>query len=145
MKDLFKTSLIIFISILLFSCDNDDGMSDNQNVCTYEGLTFFDGTTQTLIPESQLTTELFLNGGGSGIPEIEIYETTNPGNIWLLTTAVTANSSASGTLGINNTNYTVAVTCQRSGTAVGDEFRFDVVTTNGLEGELCVVLDEIIP
>lgn len=145
MKHLIKTSLLIFISVLLFSCDNDDGMADNQNVCTYEGLTFFDGTTQTLIPESQLTTELFLNGSGNGIPEIEIYETTNPGNIWLLTKAVTANSSDGGTLGLGNTNYTVAVTCQRSGTAVGDEFRFDVVTANGLEGELCVVLDAIIP
>ncbi|GAK98701.1 hypothetical protein JCM19275_2841 [Nonlabens ulvanivorans] len=39
----------------------------------------------------------------------------------------------------------MTVTCQRAGTAVGDEFRFDVVTVGGLEGELCVVIDAVIP
>ncbi len=145
MKYLVKASLLFFMSILFLSCDNDDGMADNQNQCNYQGLTFDDGSTQTLLPESQLQTELFPNNGGPGVAAVEVYETTNPGNIWLLTDAVTLNSVGPGTLGINGTNYTVTVTCQRAGTAVGDEFRFDVVTTGGLEGELCVVIDAVIP
>lgn len=145
MKYLVKASLLFFMSILFLSCDNDDGMADNQTQCNYQGLTFDDGSTQTLLPESQLQTELFPNNGGPGIAAVEVYETTNPGNIWLTTSAVTLNAVGPGTLGINGTNYTVTVTCQRAGTAVGDEFRFDVVTTGGLEGELCVVIDAVIP
>jgi len=134
------------MSILFLSCDNDDGMADNQNVCTFEGLTFFDGTTQTLLPETDLQTEFFPNNGGPGIPAVEIFEITNPGNIWLITDVVTLNAVGPGTLGINGTNYPVTVTCQRAGTAVGEEFRFDVVTvTGGFEGELCVVIDNVTP
>lgn len=145
MKSLLKVSLLLFISLTMLSCDNDDGMADNQSQCNYQGLTFDDGSTQTLIPEAQLQTELFPNNGGPGVAAVEVYETSNPGNIWLLTEAVTLNAVGPGTLGINGTNYTVTVTCQRAGTAVGDEFRFDVVTTGGLEGELCVVIDAVIP
>ncbi|PQJ31539.1 hypothetical protein BST92_06190 [Nonlabens arenilitoris] len=145
MKSLLKVSLLLFISLTMLSCDNDDGMADNQSQCNYQGLTFDDGSTQTLIPEAQLQTELFPNNGGPGVAAVEVYETSNPSNIWLLTEAVTLNAVGPGTLGINGTNYTVTVTCQRAGTAVGDEFRFDVVTTGGLEGELCVVIDAVIP
>ncbi|MGJ8683066.1 MAG: hypothetical protein ACSHWW_00485 [Nonlabens sp.] len=146
MKYLVKVSLLLFMSIAFLSCDNDDGMADNQNQCNYQGLTFFDGTTNTLLPEAQLQTELFPNNGGPGVAAVEVYETTNPGNIFLTTSAVTLNAVGPGTLGINGTNYAVTVTCQRAGTAVGDEFRFDVVTvTGGFEGELCVVIDAVVP
>jgi hypothetical protein len=146
MKYLFKISILLLMSLFLYSCDNDDGMADNQNQCNYEGLTFFDGSTQTLLPEAQLQTELFPNNNGPGIAAVEVYETTNPGNIFLTTGAVTLNATGSGTLGVNGTNYAVTVTCQRAGTTVGDEFRFDVVTVSGgFEGELCVLIDAVIP
>ncbi|QJP33588.1 hypothetical protein F0365_03765 [Nonlabens sp. Ci31] len=146
MKYLFKLPVYFFLSVLLFSCDNDDGMADNQNLCTYQGLTFFDGTTQTLLAEAQLQTELFPNNNGPGVAAVEVYETTNPGNIYLTTGAVTLNAIGPGNLGINGTNYPVTVTCQRAGTAVGDEFRFDIVTVSGgFEGELCVVIDAVVP
>ncbi|GAK98700.1 hypothetical protein JCM19314_2731 [Nonlabens ulvanivorans] len=98
MNYLVKASLLFFMSILFLSCDNDDGMADNQNQCNYEGLTFDDGSTQTLIPEAQLQTELFPNNGGPGVAAVEVYETSNPGNIWLLTDAVTLNAVGPGTL-----------------------------------------------
>jgi hypothetical protein len=71
------------MSLFLYSCDNDDRMADNQNHCNCEGLTFFDGRSPTLLPEAQLQTELFHNNNGPGIAAVEVYETTNPRNIFL--------------------------------------------------------------
>jgi hypothetical protein len=71
------------MSLFLYSCDNDDRMADNQNHCNCEGLTFFDGRSPTLLPEAQLQTELFHNNNGLGIAAVEVYETTNPRNIFL--------------------------------------------------------------
>lgn len=146
MKCLFKLPILLLMCLVLYSCDNDDGMAENQNQCNYEGLTFFDGSTQTLLTEAQLQTELFPNNNGPGIAAVEVYETTNPGNIFLTTGAVTLNATGPGTLGINGTNYAVTVTCQRAGATIGDEFRFDIVTVSGgFEGELCVLIDAVIP
>lgn len=146
MKYLIKVSMVVLLFIAFTSCDNDDGMAANQNQCNYEGLTFFDGSTNTLLPESQLQTEFFPNNGGPGVPAVEVYESSNPGNISLITDAVTLNATGPGTLVINGTTYNVTVTCQRAGTTVGEEFRFDVVTVSGgFEGELCVVIDAVNP
>ncbi|MDO6600225.1 hypothetical protein [Tenacibaculum sp. 1_MG-2023] len=147
MKTILKLTLLFTFFLTLFNCDNDNGNAPNQNICNYEGLTFLDSSnnTQTILPETQLQTDFFPNNGGPGIAAVEIYETSNPGNIWFITDVVTLNGTGTGTLGIGNTNYTVNVTCQRAGTMIGEEFRFDIVTTNGSEGELCVVIDNVTP
>ncbi|NRD21379.1 hypothetical protein HNV08_15085 [Winogradskyella eckloniae] len=140
MKFTLKIILLLVLSIAVFSCDNDDGNADNQNVCNYEGFTFLDtqNNTQTLIAEADLTTDFF--DTSSNGPEVEIYQTANPGDFWFVTTVVAANTSGTGSLSIGNTIHTVNVTCQRTGTGVGDEMRFDI-TGSGLEAEFCVVID----
>ena len=50
MKYLIQLSMVVLLFIAFTSCDNDDGMAANQNQCNYEGLTFFDGSTNTLLP-----------------------------------------------------------------------------------------------
>ena len=146
MKDLFKLPILLLIRLVFYGCDNDDGMADNQNQCNYQGLPFFDRSTPTLLPKAPLQTELFPNNKGPGIAAVEVYETTNPENIFLTRGTVTLNATGPGTLGINGTNYAVTLTCQRAGTTVGDEFRFDVVrVSGGFEGELCVLIDAVIP
>lgn len=147
MRSIDKILLLVLLVTLSFSCDNDDGNAPNENVCTYEGLTFEDmnNNTQTLISETDLQTEYFPNNGGPGIPAVEIYETNNPGNIWFLTDVVILNATGTGTMGIGGNAYTCTVTCQRTGTQVGDEMRFDVVLQNGDEAEFCVVIDSVNP
>lgn len=146
MKTNFKKIFLIFLAIITFSCDNDADPSPNDNQCNYEGFTFLDTSNniQTLIAEADLTTDFFPNNGGPGIPGIEIYETANPGNMNFITDVVTLNASGSGTLQLNGTNYAINVICQRAGTAVGDEFRFDL-TSNGVEAEFCVTIDNVTP
>ncbi|MCT4630978.1 hypothetical protein [Winogradskyella sp.] len=147
MKTIKKTLLLVLLITVSFSCDNDDGNAPNENVCTYEGLTFEDpnNNTNILIPEADLQTEYFPNNGGPGIPAVEIYETSNPGNLWFLTDVVTLNATGTGTIGIGGTNYPCTVICQRAGTQVGEEMRFDVVFNGGNEAEFCVVIDSVNP
>ena len=142
-------TVILFLSAILFigvSCDNDSNPSPNDNQCNYQGLTFLDtsNNTQTLIPETDLTTDFFPNGLGAGVGQVEIYKTANPSQMNFVTGVVTQGASGTGTLMLNGTNYNVTVICQRAGTAVGDEFRFDV-TASGVEAEFCVVIDNITP
>lgn len=140
MKTIFKTILVVLISLTIYNCDNDDGNAVNQDVCNYAGFTFYDtsNNTQTLIPESELTTD-FYNTSSNG-PEVEIYKTTDPGSFWFVTTVVAANVTGTGTLNVGGTVYPVNVTCQRTGNAVGEEMRYDI-TANGLEAEYCVIID----
>jgi len=139
MKNQIKTILILFI-ITIFSCDNDDGNSPNITACNYEGFTFLDtnNNNQTLIAEADLFTDFF-NTSSNG-PEVEIYETNNPGNFNFTTSVVTLNGTGTGVLNFNGNTYNVNVICQRTGSAVGDEMRFDV-TASGLEAEFCVIID----
>jgi len=139
MKTILKT-IILLLVITITSCDNDDPTTPNLNVCNYTGFTFLDtgNNTQTLIAEADLTTDFF-NTSSNG-PEVEIYETNNPGNFNFTTTVTTLNGTGTGTLVLNGNTYTVNVICQRTGTAVGDEMRFDL-TASGLEAEFCVVID----
>lgn len=132
--------------ILLFGCDNDDGNAPNQNQCNFAGLTFTDNnnSTNTLLAEANLTTDFFPNQNGNGIGAMEVYETANPSNFWFMTDVVTLNASGTATMGIGGTNYTVNVVCQRAGNAVGEEFRYDI-TSGGIEGELCIVIDNVTP
>lgn len=144
MKTILKTVVIVFISFAIFSCDNDSSPSPNDTQCNYQGLTFLDtsNNTQTLIPEADLTTELFPNNGGAGIAAVEIYGGTP--FVIFTTSAVTVGATENINLIVNGTNYPVTVTCQRAGTTVGDEFRYDV-TANNVEAEYCVIIDAVIP
>jgi len=143
MKTLFKTTLLI-LSLTFFSCDNDNNPSPNDTQCNYEGLTFLDtsNSTQTLIPEANLTTDFFPNNGGPGIAAVEIYGGTP--FVVFTTNAVTVGASENINLLINGNTYPVTVTCQRAGTLVGDEFRFDI-TANNVEAEYYVVIDSVNP
>jgi hypothetical protein len=139
-----KSMYYITILSIIFSfsnCDNDDGNAPNQNTCNYQGLTFLNTTkaTTTLIAESDLFTDFF-NTSSNG-PEVEIYETNNPGNFNFTTTTVNLNGTGTAILNYNGTTYTVDVTCQRIGNAIGQEIRFDL-TASGLEAELCVQIDD---
>jgi len=149
MKTIFKktihiVSIVLTILFIGSGCDNEADPSPNDNQCNYEGLTFLDtnDNTQTLIPEADLTTELFPNNGGTGIPAVEIYG--GSPFVVFTTNAVTVGATESINLIVNGTNYPVTVTCQRAGTAIGDEFRFDVVASN-VEAEYCVIIDSVTP
>jgi hypothetical protein len=134
--------MALLISFFYFtSCDNDDGNAPNQNICNYQGFTFLDtnNNTTTLIPESDLFTDFF-NTSSNG-PEVEIYDTNNPGDFNFVTTVTSLNGTGTGTLNYNGNTYTVNVTCQRTGNAIGDEMRFDI-TASGLEAEFCVIIDD---
>ncbi|AUC81852.1 hypothetical protein [Lacinutrix sp. Bg11-31] len=147
MKKILKTVLLFCIAFTFSNCDNDDDTTTpNVDVCSYQGLTFLDvsSNTQTLIPETDLTTD-YLTGGSNG-PEIEVYETSNPGNFNFTTTVVDDNTTGISTINYNgNTYLNIATTCQRgvtgtTGAVVGDEFRFDI-SGNGVEIELCIIVD----
>tara|TARA_R110001583_G_scaffold109032_4_gene257706 strand:+ start:2758 stop:3189 length:432 start_codon:yes stop_codon:yes gene_type:complete len=140
MKTLFKTITILCITLSLVNCNNDTPTTPNLTTCNYQGFTFLDtnNNTQTVIPESDLTTDFF-NTSSNG-PEVEIYQTSNPGGFNFTTTVTTLNGTGTGTLNYNGNTYTVNVTCQRTGTSVGDELRYDV-TASGLEVEFCVIID----
>lgn len=145
-----KKIFILCVSILLsFSCDNDDnGNAPNENSCTFQGATIEDlnNNTQTLIPESDLQTDYFTNNDGPGQPAVEVFDTTVPGNTFVVTRALTVGAVDSNPeIRINNVDYTGTVTCQRTGSIVGDELRFDLII-NGLgEAELCVIIDNVTP
>jgi len=143
MKTILKTIALLLV-ITITSCDNDSNPSPNDTQCNYEGLSFLDtnNNTQTLIPAADLTTDFFPNNGGPGIAAVEIYG----GNPFVVftTNAVTVGATETINLLVNGTTYSVTVTCQRAGTLVGDEFRFDV-TANNVEAEYCVVIDNVTP
>lgn len=147
MKTILKNTVTVVLflaSILLIgvSCDNEDAASPNDDQCTYEGLTFLDtnDNTQTLLPETDLTTEYFPNASNGA--EVEIYGGTP--FVVFATKAVTVNATENINIIINGTTYPITVTCQRAGTQVGEEFRFDL-TANNVEAEYCVVIDTVIP
>lgn len=148
MKKTLTSFLIGFITFV--SCDNDDNNNPNINDCVFDGLTIEDsnGTITTQISEADLQTEYFSSNGGPGVPGVEVYETSNPGNIWITTSATTVNAiDTNSTIGLNGTTYSCTVSCQRAGSQVGEEFRFDIVIPgfNNAEAELCVIIDSVVP
>lgn len=146
MKSILKSILLLAITLTLFNCDNDDDDAPNLDVCNYEGLTADIQGTVTLIPEADLMTDFFPNNGGPGVAAVEVYETTNPGSTFVVTSAVTDGAvDANAQIKIAGAFYTGVVTCQREGSAVGDELRLDIVLSSGEEAELCVVIDEVNP
>jgi len=144
MKKLLKVCLLVAVTFTLINCNNDTPTTPNLTVCNYQGLTFLDtgNNTQTLIPETDLTTDFFPNNGGPGIPAVEIYGGTP--FVVFTTNAVTVGATENINLIVNGNTYPVTVTCQRAGTLVGDEFRFDVAANN-VEAEYCVIIDSVNP
>ncbi len=130
---------ILFIGI---SCDNDNSPSPNDNQCNYQGLTYQDnnGNIITQIPDANLQTDYFTSASN-----IEIWDTTNPGDTFIVTNAVTIGAIDNNPqIKINNVNLTGVVTCQRAvNNAVGDELRLDIVITGGAEAELCITIDTV--
>ena len=146
MKSIFKSILLLAITLTLFNCDNDDGNAPNTSVCSYEGLTAEIPGTFTLIPETDLYTDYFPNNNGPGIGAYEVNQISNMGGTFFVTKAVTVGAVDSDPeIRINDTNYSGVVTCQRAGSAVGDEIRLDIVLASGEEVELCIVIDEVNP
>lgn len=138
--------LIVFI-VLIVSCDNDDGNAINENTCNYQGLSYLDTTNnnQTLLAETDLQTQFFpnSNNGPFGSPGVEISSFVTSPTLFFTTNVITLNDSGSGTLTLDGIAYAVTVTCQRAGTTIGEEFRYDV-TANGIEAEFCVLIDEVL-
>lgn len=146
MKTTFKSLIFLAFTLILFNCDNDDSTAPNTNVCSYQGLTALIGTTQTLIPEANLTTDYFPNNDGPGMAAVEVYDNTNPGDTFVVTRALTVGAVDSNPeIRIGTVDYTGTVTCQRAGSAVGSELRLDIVLSSGEEAELCVLIDSVTP
>ncbi len=148
MKNQFKLLCLVFLLITSFSCDNDDGTAPNTNGCAFAGLTIVDsgGTILGIFAEANLQTDYFPNNDGPGAPAVEVFETTNPGDNFIVTRALTVGAvDTNPEIRINNVDYTGTVTCQLAGSAVGEELRFDIII-NGLgEAELCVIIDNVSP
>ncbi len=135
------TLFLLSILFIVTSCDNDSDPSPNDNQCNYQGLTYVDSNNNinTQIPESNLQTDYF-----SSAPNVEIWDTTDPGATFIVTNALTVGAVDNNPqIKINDLNLTGVVTCQRAGSAVGDELRLDIVITGGAEVELCVVIDTV--
>ncbi|OBX20136.1 MULTISPECIES: hypothetical protein [Bizionia] len=149
MKTIIKSLCLLVFALAIFNCDNDDGdplTSPNENVCNYQGLTALINNTQTLIPEAELQTDYFPNNDGPGIPVVEVFYTTDPGTTFIVTRALTLGAVDSNPeIRIDGADYAGVITCQRAGSAVGDELRFDILLDNGFEAELCVIIDDVTP
>lgn len=137
------TLLVITLFIVGSGCPADDGTQDDPIVftCSYNGYEAVDtsNNTTTLKPEADLTTDFFFTSSNG--PEVEIYETSDPGNFWFVTTVVIVNATGTGQLSRNGNIETVNVTCLTTGNAVGQNMQFIVTGTN-LNAEFCVVIDE---
>lgn len=144
-----KVLKYLIVAIVLFtSCNNDDNNATNQNTCNYQGFSYLDNSNsnQTLIPESELNTQFFPNAsnGPYGAPGIEIASYSGSTALFFTTNVIELNDSGIGRITIDNGNEEiVTVTCQRAGTAVGDEVRLDVVY-GSIEVEFCVIIDEVL-
>ncbi|WP_055442220.1 hypothetical protein [Lacinutrix himadriensis] len=148
MKSIIKTAFVLILALSFFNCDNDDNSAPNTNVCNYQGFSYLDGNSndQTIIPESELNTQYFPNAsnGPYGAPGIEIASFTGATTLFFTTNVILLNETGVGRMTIDGgTEQLVTVTCQRAGTAVGDEIRLDVVS-GSIEVEFCVIIDEVL-
>ncbi len=131
--------LLVTVMIAISTSCGPDPEPEKDDKCDYQGFTYTNtsNNSQTSIPEAELTTELFPSSSS-----IEIYKTTDPGNMNFSTGVITDGGTGTGTLNYNGSTISVNVTCQKAGTAVGDEFRYDVTGTN-LEAQFCVEVDQV--
>lgn len=148
MKTLKTIFAFFLLSMLALACDSDDGNAPNENVCNFEGVTVeWNNNTVTTYPEADLNAELFPNNDGSGQPAIEIWDTTNPGNTFIVTRALAQGAVDNNPeIRIEGTDYTGVVTCQRiTGLAVGDDIRYDIIINGNVEAEFCGDIDTVNP
>ncbi|NRR92986.1 hypothetical protein HSX10_15530 [Winogradskyella undariae] len=148
MKIIKKLSIIAIICLGLVSCDNDDDNATNIAECNYEGFSYYDANNddQLILAESELNTQYFPNdsNGPYGASGIEIASFTSSPTIFFTTNVLIENETGIGWISVNgNPDQLVTVTCQRTGSAVGDEMRYDV-TYGSIEVEFCVVIDEVL-
>jgi len=141
MKTIFKILFITVLSLSLSNCDNDDGNADNQNACNYQGMSYLDtnDNTQILIPESDLTTDIFLTSSNG--PEWEIFGTTASGDFLTLVYSPGSNPPVFEFV-FNGTNFPVTISEIRNDNVVGGELRADV-SHSGFEIEYCVFIDQV--
>lgn len=147
MKTKIKSVVIVMFAMLtFFNCDNDDAVTPatNEDACDFEGFSYLDNNNddQILIAESDLSTQFFPNAsnGPYGAPGFEISGT----SLFFTTNVITLGATGPGRMTLNSgLEQMVTVTCQREGTAVGDELRLDVVIGT-IEVEFCVVIDEVL-
>lgn len=146
-----KTHLRFMLLVLLisYSCNNDD--DNNIQTCTQQGWAYsLDNTSLNTIDETVLNTDYFHHylGPGTG-PAVEIWKVSGLNKVVFLTTVITAGATGQGDLSINgNPIETVDVTCVVGGSTVGSLMRFTVSGTYNnqmIEGEFCVVIDDVIP
>lgn len=148
MKSILKIILLLVVAVTLFNCDNDDNDAPNTNVCNYQGVTIEDanGNVYTQIAASDLQTDYFHNNDGPGLAAVEVWDTTVPGQTFIVTRALTVGAvDTNPEIRINNIDYSGTITCQRAGSLVGEELRLDVVVNSLGEGEVCVTIDYVAP
>ncbi|QCE42348.1 hypothetical protein [Psychroserpens sp. NJDZ02] len=146
-----KITYILVLLCLVTSCNNDDDINNdatNETECNYQGFSYLDNSNndQTIIAESELNTQYFPNAsnGPYGAPGIEIVSFSSSPTIFFTTNVNELNETGTGRLTLDSgEEQGVTVTCQRAGTAVGDEIRLDVVYGN-IEVEFCVIIDEVL-
>ena len=146
-----KITYILVLLCLVTSCNNDDDINNdatNETECNYQGFSYLDNSNndQTIIAESELNTQYFPNAsnGPYGAPGIEIASFSSSPTIFFTTNVNELNETGIGRLTLDSgEEQGVTVTCQRAGTAVGDEIRLDVVYGN-IEVEFCVIIDEVL-
>jgi len=146
-----KTTIILCFLCLITSCNNDDDANNdatNETECNFQGLSYLDTSNldQILVAETDISTQFFPNAsnGPFGAPGFEINSNVSPNPFFFTTNVITLNQTGDGMLTIGNgTEQIVTVTCQREGTAVGDEVRLDVVI-GSVEVEFCVIIDEVL-
>lgn len=150
--------LLIFISalsIIFYTCDNDDDASTPISKCNYSGLSYDLNNTTILAPETNLQTEIFPNNSidpntNLPIPAVEIYGNDANGDfIVFVTEVVTVGSSGSADFSIGSgSNETINVTCLANDNTVGGNMRYQISGTYNsqpLTGEYCVIIDAINP
>jgi len=151
-KTLLPTLLLVSALFVIGSSCNlfepsDDDNNSIEEVCDYQGFTYTDSGTDTMIdiPETDVATEYFPNdsNGPFGMAGVEISSFTGTDTFIFVSNVITLNEIGSGRLTINNgTEVMVGVTCLKTGNAVGDELFYRITGTN-IDAELCVMIDDI--
>ena len=150
LKNILPT-IILIVTILFIgsSCDNESAPYENDDQCNYQGLSYVNTTdnTEILISETDLNTQFFPNAstGPFENPGVEIAGTNSDGfSVFFVTNVITDGASGAGKITFNSgESQSVTATCQRAGTQVGDEFRYDI-EISGFEVEFCVTIDEVL-
>lgn len=140
--------LTLFTVLFIVSCQNDDNNATNATQCNFSGFSYLDSSNQDqiLVADNDIQTQFFPNAsnGPFGMPGFEIVSNNGTSSFFFTTDVILVNQTGTGMLSVNNDpSQTVTVTCQRTGTTVGDEVRLDVAI-GSIEVEFCVEIDEVV-